>query len=145
MHGPEAVAEPAPSPVDTPVDVPDAPEAPVTEQARATVAPKRAARTVPTAHAPADALEEARLVGALDAALRSGDGPRALSLADEHARRFPHGSLADEREAGRVLARCMTGARAASGADAFLAAHPRSPMRGRILATCRTAKDGAER
>lgn len=74
------------------------------------------------------------MVAAVDAALRAGDAAGALAAADAHERSFPNGALAEEREGGRAIARCMTGSRAS--ADAFLAAHPRSTMRGRILAAC---------
>jgi rhodanese-related sulfurtransferase len=84
------------------------------------------------------ASEEASLVGAIDAALRGGDGAGALGLAAEHERRFPHGALAQEREGARVVARCMSGQRSAAAASSFLAAHPRSPMRARIGAACGT-------
>ena len=100
--------------------------------------------SAPKAHAPAgpkkttasDPAEEARMVARIDDALRSADPARALALADEHAKKFPNGVLVEEREGGRAIARCMNGSR--SSADAFLAAHPRSPMRGRILAACGT-------
>jgi hypothetical protein len=86
--------------------------------------------------APGDPLEESRLVARIDAALRDGDASLALRLADEHARTFPDGVLVEEREGGRAIARCMSGSRGSG--DAFLAAHPRSPMRGRIVAACGT-------
>ena len=85
---------------------------------------------------PGDPLEESRLVARIDAALRDGDAALALRLADEHARTFPSGVLVEEREGGRAIARCMSGSRGSG--DAFLAAHPRSPMRGRIVAACGT-------
>ena len=89
--------------------------------------------------------EEAALVGRIDAALRAGDAATALSLAADHARKFPHGTLAPEREGARVVARCMTGDKIAAraGAEAFLNAHPRSPMRARILAACGTSSPAA--
>lgn len=106
----------------------------------ATPAPARAKKAAAPAPAAVDtseaALEEARLVARIDAALRDGDAARALGLAEEHVRKFPHGMLVEEREGGRAIARCMSGSR--SSADAFLAAHPRSPMRGRIVAACGT-------
>ncbi len=106
----------------------------------APVRPKRSAAPVPAAVDTSEAaLDEARLVGRIDAALRDRDAARALRLADEHAQQYPHGVLVEEREGGRAIARCMSGSRAS--ADAFLAAHPRSPMRGRIVAACGT-KDG---
>jgi hypothetical protein len=84
--------------------------------------------------------EEAALVAAIDAALRAGDVAGASRLADDHQRRFPAGLLVEEREGARVIARCTTSA-SAGAADAFLRAHPRSPMRSRILAACGTNTD----
>jgi hypothetical protein len=80
--------------------------------------------------------EEVVLVAEIDAALRSGDAARATQLAADHERKFPHGLLVEEREGARVIAHCMSGSR--SRATAFLAAHPRSPMRARIVAACGT-------
>jgi hypothetical protein len=74
----------------------------------------------------------------MDAALRAGDGARALRLADDHERRFPDGLLVEEREGARVVARCSS-APSAAAADEFLRAHPRSPMRVRILSVCGTS------
>jgi len=98
-------------------------------------APIRTAAPTPAASAALSA-DEALLVGEIDTALRGGDAAGAMRLASEHERRFPRGVLAQEREGARVVARCMTGATATSGAAAFLAAHPRSPMRARIVAAC---------
>jgi hypothetical protein len=82
--------------------------------------------------------DEVALVAEIDAALRAGDGGRAMQLASDHERRFPRGLLVEEREGARVIARCMGGSR--SGAAAFLAAHPRSPMRARITTVCGTTE-----
>jgi hypothetical protein len=79
--------------------------------------------------------EEARVVTDLDTALRVGDMARATTLADEHARRFPNGMLRQEREGARVLIQCARSPNA-DAATTFLRAHPRSPMRARILAAC---------
>ena len=72
------------------------------------------------------------------AGLRGHQGARALQALDEHARRFPHGVLAEERAAGRVFALCELGrideAKTAQGA--FLAAHPSSPEADRVRKAC---------
>lgn len=81
--------------------------------------------------------EEAALVSRIDAELRAGRHSSVTRLAAEHERRFPDGLLAEEREGARVLARCATAGAAGSGVDVFLAAHPRSPMRERIVTACR--------
>lgn len=99
--------------------------------------PSPAAAPAPSS---ANEAEEAALVGAIDAALRSGDSAGALRLAADHQRRFPQGVLSEEREGARVVARCMASRSpsASDAATAFLASHPRSPMRARIAATCGT-------
>lgn len=111
--------------------------------ATAARSPSHAAPT--TAPSAAMSSEEALLVGAIDTALRNGDAGDALRLAAEHERRFPRGVLAQEREGARVVARCMNGAKSSSGAAAFLAAHPRTPMRARIVAACETGDTGEKR
>ena len=110
---------------------------------RATKAERISPPSAGTEVAPRDAAEEAReeaaLVSRIDAELRAGRPSAAAKLAAEHERRFPRGLLVEEREGARVLARCATlaeGRRAGSGAEAYLASHPRSPLRERILATC---------
>ncbi len=81
------------------------------------------------APAPPDALaEESRLIAQARRALRDGDARLALGALDEHASRFPHGFLAEERDVTRIRARCgagdVTGARRL--AARFLAARPTS-------------------
>ncbi len=162
------VSAPAPAaPVVLPAVVPDVPVAPqesVAVDALPTVvtapvsppAPRAVAaapRPVPpvatspaaaaaAAPSPANEGEEAALVGAIDVALRSGDSAGALRLAADHQRRFPQGVLSEEREGARVVARCMSARSpaASEAASAFLASHPRSPMRARIAATCGTTE-----
>jgi hypothetical protein len=62
----------------------------------------------------------------------------ALAALDEHARRFPAGTLAEEREATRALALCAAGriGEAQGAARSFLAAHPTSPLAHRVRAAC---------
>ncbi len=71
-------------------------------------------------------------------ALEAKHGERALALLDEHARTYPNGALAEERDAARVLALCETGRddEAHAEADAFVVAHPRSPLAARVRAAC---------
>lgn len=45
--------------------------------------------------------DETQLIAGALEAIRAGDGPRARRLLDEHARRYPDGLLADERETAR--------------------------------------------
>lgn len=129
---PTAAAPPVPEPLPT-IDISALPAlAPAAAPARASSSPASPS----AASSAALSAEEALLVGEIDTALRSGDSATALRLSAEHERRFPRGVLSEEREGARVVARCMSGATATSGATAFLAAHPRSPMRARILAAC---------
>ena len=62
------------------------------------------ARISAKAEEPAD---ELALVSAMQLALRSGNAAQALALANEHARRFPGGALAQEREGARAIAHCQ--------------------------------------
>ncbi len=84
---PEAVAEPGPSAVVEPAPATVAEPPPSAAQAQAPV----------PARAPATAPDEAQLLRAAQAALKT-DPARALALTQEHKRRFPHGVLAQERE-----------------------------------------------
>jgi hypothetical protein len=96
-------------------------------------APLAAASATPNA----DTLsEETRLLRDADQALRAGNAQRALSLLDEHAARYPHGALAPERNAERMIARCQLGQINASSAQTYLAAHPDSAFTARIRDAC---------
>jgi hypothetical protein len=68
-------------------------------------------------------------------ALHAGDAARALGLADQHARAYPNGVLAEERAALRISALCSLGrVREAKDDQArFVAAHPDSPL---VRASC---------
>jgi hypothetical protein len=101
-------------------------------------APGRASAFASPPHRADDAFEEIALLAKIQAALRVDDTPLALSLVDEHARRFPNGALAPEREGARVLARCSRSAtpqRQALG-RVYLEDHPRSPLAARVRAAC---------
>lgn len=50
--------------------------------------------------------EEAKLLAAAQAALRDADPAGALAVLEEHARRFPQGSMQIERTALRAIASC---------------------------------------
>jgi hypothetical protein len=81
---------------------------------------------------------ETRLIRGGIAALHAGDAAGALALFDEHARRYPSGTLAEERDAERVTALCdlRRNAEAAAEAAAFLQSHPRSTLASRVGAVC---------
>ena len=81
--------------------------------------------------------DEMELVEELESAVAKGDTARARALASEHARRFPTGTLSEEREGARVLTECGAGSAGGSDmANAFLNRYPNSPLRARILASC---------
>ncbi|MGH7282482.1 MAG: hypothetical protein ACRELY_13225 [Polyangiaceae bacterium] len=71
-------------------------------------------------------------------ALNDGDANAALALLDEHARKYPNGALAEEREAARVVALCAANRvdDARATAQSFSTAHPQSPFAARIAASC---------
>jgi hypothetical protein len=78
--------------------------------------------------------DEARLVHDGVSALRAGQAACALSLLEAHARFYPEGVLAEEREAERALALADLGrvAEARLAAAAFLRRHPTSPLGVRL-------------
>ena len=81
--------------------------------------------------------ETALIRAGLDA-LHSGDPSRALALFDEHARAFPAGVLADERDVERITALCDLGqnAKARDAAASFLGRRPNASLAGRVLSSC---------
>jgi hypothetical protein len=87
----------------------------------------------------ADAADELSLVRDMQQALRAGDAARALALASEHERRFPRGTLVEEREGTRAIAGCRgadTAARS-SIAEQFNRRFGASPYAARVKAACR--------
>jgi hypothetical protein len=80
---------------------------------------------------------ETRALHAADGALRTGDTTTTLRLVRELARQCPRGSMIQEREALRVMARCKTNAPShLQEASEFLRRWPRSPARGRVELLC---------
>jgi hypothetical protein len=71
-------------------------------------------------------------------ALRAGNAGRALSLAGEHARRFPRGALIEEREGVRAVAQCKLAPPdgRATIAESFLRRFGSSPYAARVKAAC---------
>lgn len=59
--------------------------------------------------APSTLDEESKLLAAAQNFLRSDAPAQALARLEQHRRRFPHGALAQEREAARVAALCALG------------------------------------
>lgn len=130
----DATPAPAPRPPRRPKKTHAAPHAdPV-----ALAAPPAPSPAPPEARRDEDTLEaEAQALHEVQAALRDRDSPRALRLIAEQNARFPHGQLGPEREAARVLALCASDPASGSAAlSKFVAAHPGSPLLGRLKAAC---------
>ena len=138
--------EPVPQPVDpTPLDAPSGPSldhepATTTSTRPAPRARKPRGLQQDEAEAGPDLAAEMAVLRRAGAQIRTGEGRRALTTLEEHARRFPQGQLVEDREALRVQALCAAGddAGARAAARAFESAHPRSPHleRVRSLAAC---------
>lgn len=92
----------------------------------------------PVAAAPSMLAEEVRLLSSAQRALNEGDPTTALARLAEHGRRFPEGTMAEERDAARALALCRAGRReeAQAAAARFLADRPTSPLAARVRASC---------
>jgi hypothetical protein len=75
-----------------------------------------------------DLAAEQALLADARAAMQSSDAVRALAILDDHARRFPRGQLAEERDAVRVAALWRAGDHDAARrrADEFARRHPDS-------------------
>ena len=144
----------APSAIaDEPLDVRDAPVvateiaamppaiaapvvAPPVEPPKATRRPRAKPSKAPQpVESPAPTLvdEEVRLLREANLALRRGDVKAARARFDEHAQRFPDGSLVELREVGRTLLRCRDDA---SAIDDFARRFPGSPHIARLTNEC---------
>ncbi len=153
VHAPRVVAAspgpakrvqaPIPEPPALPAlleETPGAEEPPSTPAVALPRSQPRAARVAPTrAHVSAhvDLEAEMRWVRAADAALRSGNVGTAQGLLDDHAREFPSGALAEEREGLRIVAGCQSQSGDGNrGAARFLEHAPHSLLAGRVRAAC---------
>jgi hypothetical protein len=77
-------------------------------------APPKAVPSAPHAPKADELMEEAALLHQAQAAWRAGQSSEALKLASQHAQRFPHSQLANERDVLRVLSLCKLGQQAAA-------------------------------
>jgi hypothetical protein len=122
-----------------PVEAPPAEETPPPAPSPAVVAapaPRRLPSPAPSVIAPVDDSEaDVTLVQSAHAALAS-DPARTLALCAEHARRFPNGLMAQEREVLAIEALVKTGrmSDARARADRFAASYPSSTHLRRIHA-----------
>lgn len=140
--------EPAQNPVELEGVVPEAPGDEEREKRSRTRARPRRAHQSQTNPVVQDETYGVRLVEAELALVRpaqralTADQPAtALRLLEEHARRFPSGSLAKEREVSRVVALCRLGrvGEANRARARFLTAHPKTTYRRRLDEACRGA------
>jgi len=81
---------------------------------------------------------ELALLAEVNSALQGNRPARALTLIDEHERRFPNGALVPEFAAQRVvtLAALDRHAEACRRSAAFLAAYPKSPLVPQVRSSC---------
>jgi hypothetical protein len=116
-----------------------APELPAPSPQTVTVGEARAPARAAAQATPLDA--EVALLRDARQALRDGRAARALALLDEHARRFPHGVLAEDCAAERVFALCALGSVDQARAEGlrFLASHGLSPHADAVRTSCGVA------
>jgi hypothetical protein len=132
------VATPAPVTTAQAVEEPAAqPLAPAVELSAAesgTQRPLKARNIQPSA---ASLSAETALLRAASEALTRGDEQAALVQLNEHARRFPAGSLREERDGLRAIAECTREtAPSRSSAQKFLRAYPGSLLGARVSKAC---------
>ncbi|MBZ5708443.1 hypothetical protein [Nannocystis pusilla] len=131
---PEAASEPVEPPVAEAI-VEAAPRKPTRSQPRPLAGERTAAGQEPASD---PVLAELVLIQKIKDALDADRPAAALAAIEAHAREFARGSLAEEREALRVVALCDAGERTRGerAREAFLRAYPRSAYRERVRATC---------
>jgi hypothetical protein len=109
---------------------------PIANEASARTSPQSQTRPVRVDDS-ADARAELALVERMHAAMRAAKPATALALCAEHAKRWPRGLFAEEREAVSAIASCVLRSDdAASRARRFLSKHPRAPTAPRVAAAC---------
>lgn len=143
---PSAVAPPTPRPA--PAVVAPAPSPPPVVAPPPVVLAPPVVAAPPTVPAPAaaaaprverdDLPAELRWIERAQTALAAGDPGAAQAALRGHARAFPRGHLAEEREALTVQCLCASGRaeEARRAAAAFVARHPTSPQSARVRRTC---------
>lgn len=106
--------------------------------AAATTPPDVSSAAAPRADARSRLSEESHILSQAQHALRAHAAQDALTWIEEHAAKFPHGVLVQEREAARVLALCQL-ERDADAHEAqadFLRSWPSSPLSDRVRNAC---------
>jgi len=132
---------PVPAPIPPPLPAPTA--EPQRESTDAPSANREGASSA--AGSDSSLLQEIALLEQVQAALRAGNGARALSLLDQKSPASGSGQLGAERLAAEVFAACQVGDRQRAGRAArlFLQAYPATPASARVRASC--AGEEAER
>jgi hypothetical protein len=130
----------AAEPAAPPAVVPPPPPAPAASKSKASSKPAANKPSVSPSVTPEDAasaLDQVKVIGKAYAALRDGDGARALHVLDGHAKRWPTSEFAAERDLLRVRALCLAGRKsdAENAAASFKRKHPGSPH-GAALKHC---------
>lgn len=122
----------------TELEVPTVATAEGTDDEPPRPAPSVGAPSTPPPSDADDLAAEIALLAKARAALRSGDGSAAMARLDEHARRFPRGTLAPERTVTRVRALCALGGPSAARAAYLRLAggDPHSPHLASLRAAC---------
>ncbi len=152
QHPAAPVVLPAPAPVQVPAPVVEAvvgaavaapaPAALVTKPRdtapRRASSPQAPAEQAPPTTTPDEGAER-QLLRQAHASFRAGDHPACLATLGEHARTWPAGKLAEERDALMVQALAGTGnaTAAEAAAQAFLERYPRSLFRHNVSSATR--------
>jgi hypothetical protein len=87
--------------------------------------------------------QELRLINSARESLDHGQNSHAATLLHQHARLFPQGIFAGEREALRTIGACRTAdaAQRAVLLAGFSRTYPRSPYVDRVKHACQTASE----
>jgi hypothetical protein len=136
---PQPPEPPAPATVREDLAVENVEPAPLPREPRAPMSPRPSrAGASAQAQASSSVADELQLLRAAEERFHAGAPAQALALLDDHARRFPHGALAEERHASRILVLCQLGqvAVATSEADTFVAQYPSSPFVEKVRRAC---------
>jgi len=144
VTAPPAPREEPRSPVAEPALPP--PSAAPAQPAPPSAAPVQPSTRASAAERPATTLEAERaLLDVARTALGRGDGAHALRATEEHARAFPHGQLAEEREAMAIQALRLLhrDEDASARLDRFRARFPASLIRPALEASGTAADGGA--
>ena len=134
-----AVPQPTPEPEPIPEPEPELTSEAEPEPALKPTTKRRPKSTAPVEPATPETLAaETSLLRRARAALAAKNAGSCLALLSQHAKQFPTGVLAEERDALRVVALCSDG-RLQDGKRAaakFRKAHPGSPLTGRVGSAC---------